>query len=295
MSGMSSEQFMQRVADFIDRFERTLPATPSAVDWSSTFAARWSMEGQLCQLRPLQVSLSLRLDDLVGVDRQKQLLESNTGQFVRGLPANNALLWGARGTGKSSLVRALLSEHAQAGMRLIEVDKADLVHLSALLPLLAGQPWRFVLFCDDLAFEADDSGYNALKTVLDGTVEASPENILLYATSNRRHLLPEHNSDNLSARQVDGEIHPGEAIEEKIALSDRFGLWVSFYPFSQEHYLAVVQKWLGQLAGEYGLQWQWDEPLQLEALRWATGRGNRNGRCAYQFARSWVGRQLLGN
>ena len=294
MSGMSSEQFMQRVADFIDRFERTLPATPSAVDWSSTFAARWSMEGQLCQLRPLQVSLSLRLDDLVGVDRQKQLLESNTGQFVRGLPANNALLWGARGTGKSSLVRALLSEHAQAGMRLIEVDKADLVHLSALLPLLAGQPWRFVLFCDDLAFEADDSGYKALKTVLDGTVEASPENILLYATSNRRHLLPEHNSDNLSARQVDGEIHPGEAIEEKIALSDRFGLWVSFYPFSQEHYLAVVQKWLGQLAGEYGLQWQWDEQLQLEALRWATGRGNRNGRCAYQFARSWVGRQLLG-
>ncbi|BDX19634.1 hypothetical protein MFKK_24440 [Halopseudomonas aestusnigri] len=295
MSGMSSEQFMQRVADFIDRFERTLPATPSAVDWSSTFAARWSMEGQLCQLRPLQVSLSLRLDDLVGVDRQKQLLESNTGQFVRGLPANNALLWGARGTGKSSLVRALLSEYAQAGMRLIEVDKADLVHLSALLPLLAGQPWRFVLFCDDLAFEADDSGYKALKTVLDGTVEASPENILLYATSNRRHLLPEHNSDNLSARQVDGEIHPGEAIEEKIALSDRFGLWVSFYPFSQEHYLAVVQKWLGQLAGEYGLQWQWDEQLQLEALRWATGRGNRNGRCAYQFARSWVGRQLLGN
>lgn len=295
MSGMSSEQFMQRVADFIDRFERTLPATPSAVDWSSTFAARWSMEGQLCQLRPLQVGLSLRLDDLVGVDRQKQLLESNTGQFVRGLPANNALLWGARGTGKSSLVRALLSEYAQAGMRLIEVDKADLVHLSALLPLLAGQPWRFVLFCDDLAFEADDSGYKALKTVLDGTVEASPENILLYATSNRRHLLPEHNSDNLSARQVDGEIHPGEAIEEKIALSDRFGLWVSFYPFSQEHYLAVVQKWLGQLAGEYGLQWQWDEQLQLEALRWATGRGNRNGRCAYQFARSWVGRQLLGN
>ncbi|MCC4262269.1 ATP-binding protein [Pseudomonas aestusnigri] len=292
---MSSEQFMQRVADFIDRFERTLPATPSAVDWSSTFAARWSMEGQLCQLRPLQVSLSLRLDDLVGVDRQKQLLESNTGQFVRGLPANNALLWGARGTGKSSLVRALLSEYAQAGMRLIEVDKADLVHLSALLPLLAGQPWRFVLFCDDLAFEADDSGYKALKTVLDGTVEASPENILLYATSNRRHLLPEHNSDNLSARQVDGEIHPGEAIEEKIALSDRFGLWVSFYPFSQEHYLAVVQKWLGQLASEYGLQWQWDEQLQLEALRWATGRGNRNGRCAYQFARSWVGRQLLGN
>ncbi|WP_442908864.1 ATP-binding protein [Halopseudomonas sp.] len=292
---MSSEQFMQRVADFIDRFERTLPATPSAVDWSSTFAARWSMEGQLCQLRPLQVSLSLRLDDLVGVDRQKQLLESNTGQFVRGLPANNALLWGARGTGKSSLVRALLSEYAQAGMRLIEVDKADLVHLSALLPLLAGQPWRFVLFCDDLAFETDDSGYKALKTVLDGTVEASPENILLYATSNRRHLLPEHNSDNLSARQVDGEIHPGEAIEEKIALSDRFGLWVSFYPFSQEHYLAVVQKWLGQLAGQYGLQWQWDEQLQLEALRWATGRGNRNGRCAYQFARSWVGRQLLGN
>lgn len=293
MSGVGSEQFMQRIVDFIERFERTLPAAPLEVDWGSTFAARWSMEGQQCQLRPLQVSLSLRLDDLLGVERQKQLLQANTGQFVRGLPANNALLWGARGTGKSSLVRALLSEYAQAGMRLIEVDKADLVHLSALLPLLAGQPWRFVLFCDDLAFEADDSGYKALKTVLDGTVEASPENILLYATSNRRHLLPEHNSDNLSAKQVDGEIHPGEAIEEKIALSDRFGLWVSFYPFSQEHYLAVVQKWLGQLADEHGLQWQWDDALQLEAVRWATGRGNRNGRCAYQFARSWVGRQLL--
>lgn len=295
MSGVSSEQFMQRVVEFIERFERTLPEAPASVDWNTTFAARWSMEGQRCQLRPLQVSLSLRLDDLVGVERQKQLLQANTGQFVRGLPANNALLWGARGTGKSSLVRALLSEYAKQGMRLIEVDKADLVHLSALLPLLAGQPWRFVLFCDDLAFEADDSGYKALKTVLDGTVEASPENILLYATSNRRHLLPEHNSDNLSAKQVDGEIHPGEAIEEKIALSDRFGLWVSFYPFSQDHYLAVVQKWLGQLAAEHGLQWQWDDALQLEAVRWATGRGNRNGRCAYQFARSWVGRQLLDN
>ena len=293
MAGVSTEQFMQRVVTFIERFEATLPEPVQQVDWSNTYAARWTVEGQQGHLRPLKVSLTLRLDDLVGVERQKALLGSNTGQFVRGLPANNALLWGSRGTGKSSLVRALLSEYAEQGLRLIEVDKADLVHLSALLPQLAGQPWRFVLFCDDLAFEADDSGYKALKTVLDGTVEAAPENLLLYATSNRRHLLPEHNSDNLAAKQVDGEIHPGEAIEEKISLSDRFGLWVSFYPFSQDHYLAVVQHWLGQLAREHGLQWQWSDALQLEAVRWATGRGNRNGRCAYQFARSWVGQQLL--
>ncbi|MEH6564478.1 MAG: ATP-binding protein [Halopseudomonas sp.] len=280
--------------DFIERFETTLPAVAESVDWEHCFAARWSFEAGRVSLKPLQVDLQTRLADLVGVERQKSMLQANTAQFVAGLPANNALLWGARGTGKSSLVRALLSEYAGQGMRLIEVDKEDLVHLSPLLPLLAGQPWRFVLFCDDLAFEAGDSGYKALKTVLDGTVEASPENILLYATSNRRHLLPEQASDNLAARQVDGEIHPGEAVEEKVALSDRFGLWVSFYPFSQEHYLNVVQHWLAQLAQEHALQWEWTEELQKEAIRWATGRGNRNGRCAYQFARAWVGRQLLG-
>jgi predicted AAA+ superfamily ATPase len=203
------------------------------------------------------------------------------------------LLWGARGTGKSSLIRALLAEYAGDGLRLIEIDKSDLLHLPALVRDIRDAPWRFLLFCDDLAFEADDSAYKSLKTVLDGTVEAAPDNLLLYATSNRRHLLPEQHSDNLGASMVEGELHPGEAIEEKIALSDRFGLWVSFYPFSQEHYLEVVQHWLSTLAAEHQLQWQWSESLKQQALRWALSRGNRNGRCAYQFARSWVGSQLL--
>ena len=288
-------EFMQRVLDHLDRAEQRLPKVQPAIDWQQVMAARW-MPGQSGihgWLRPLQVRLDLQLDDLHGVGRQKQLLDSNTAQFVAGFPANNALLWGARGTGKSSLVRALLARYAGQGMRLIEIDKTDLLHLPELLQQIADQAWRFVLFCDDLAFEADDAAYKSLKTVLDGTAEASPDNLLLYATSNRRHLLPEKRSDNLAAEQVDGEIHPGEAIEEKIALSDRFGLWVSFYPFSQEQYLAVVRHWLSQLAADYQLEWQWTPQLQQEAIRWATTRGNRNGRCAWQFARAWVGRALL--
>ncbi|SDT97828.1 ATP-binding protein [Halopseudomonas salegens] len=286
-------EFMQRVLDHLDRAEQRWPQPRPVIDWQQVMAARWMPEHPHGWLRPLQVRLDLQLDDLHGVERQKQLLDSNTAQFVAGYPANNALLWGARGTGKSSLVRALLARYANAGMRLIEIDKTDLLHLPELLQQIAGQPWRFILFCDDLAFEADDAAYKSLKTVLDGTTEASPENLLLYATSNRRHLLPEKRSDNLAAELVDGEIHPGEAIEEKVALSDRFGLWVSFYPFSQEQYLTVVRHWLEQLAAAYELPWQWTPELQQEAIRWATTRGNRNGRCAWQFARAWVGRALL--
>ncbi|PKM05092.1 MAG: AAA family ATPase [Gammaproteobacteria bacterium HGW-Gammaproteobacteria-6] len=284
---------MQRVVAALDRLEQGAADVASAPDWSSVLAARWMPAAEAGWLRALDVRLDNQLDDLLGVARQKALLQANTAQFVHGLPANNALLWGARGTGKSSLIRALLAAYADQGLRLIEMDKADLLHLPALVAQIRDLPWRFILFCDDLAFEADDSGYKALKTVLDGTVESAPPNLLLYATSNRRHLLPEQRSDNLAASMVDGELHPGEAIEEKVALSDRFGLWVSFYPFSQDQYLEVVRHWLGQLATEFGLSWNWSDPLQQEALRWATGRGNRNGRCAYQFARSWVGRQLL--
>lgn len=293
MSASSIEQFMQRVSAFLDRYEKVLPRQASPVDWPTVMAARWMAEGEGGWLRPLTVDLSTTLDDLVGVDRQKQLLEANTRQFVSGLPANNALLWGARGTGKSSLVRALLADYAADGLRLIEIDKQDLIHLPAVVEAVKALPWRFLLFCDDLAFEADDNAYKTLKTVLDGTVEATPDNLLLYATSNRRHLLPEQRSDNLGTHVVDGELHPGEAIEEKVALSDRFGLWVSFYPFSQEHYLDVVKHWLDVLAVRHGLHWSWSESLELEALRWATARGNRNGRCAYQFARAWIGRALL--
>ena len=293
MSDITTNEFMQRVVRFLDRYEQTLPPPTPPLDWSITFAARWVGEGGGGWLRPLEITAEQSLDDLIGVDRQKQLLEANTSQFVRGLPANNALLWGARGTGKSSLVRALLHAWKDQGLRLIEIDKADLMHLPAVVARISGQPWRFLVFCDDLAFEADDSAYKTLKTVLDGSLEATPDNLLLYATSNRRHLLPEQRSDNLASSMVDGELHPGEAIEEKIALSDRFGLWVSFYPFSQEHYLDVVRHWLGSLAAQHGLAWEWNEELQKEAIRWATARGNRNGRCAWQFARSWVGKALL--
>lgn len=293
MSEITAQEFMQRILQLAERFERGLESPRQPVDWRNVIAARWVPEGGTGWLRPLAVSGEMHLADLIGVDRQKQSLQANTRQFVRGLPANNALLWGARGTGKSSLVRALLNEFADEGLRLIEIDKNDLLHLPALVSEIQAQPWRFLLFCDDLAFEADDSAYKTLKTVLDGTVEAAPENLLLYATSNRRHLLPEQRSDNLGASMVDGELHPGEAIEEKIALSDRFGLWVSFYPFSQEHYLEVVRHWLAVLADAHQLEWDWSPALQQQALRWALGRGNRNGRCAYQFARSWVGTQLL--
>ncbi len=293
MSDITTADFMQRVVSFLDRYGQNLPPVPPVIDWSTVTAARWVGQGDRGWLKPLSITASYGLSDLVGVDRQKALLEANTAQFVKGLPANNALLWGARGTGKSSLVRALLTEWADDGLRLIEIDKTDLLHLPAVIEQIKLQPWRFLLFCDDLAFEADDSAYKTLKTVLDGSLEATPENLLLYATSNRRHLLPEQRSDNLGASMVDGELHPGEAIEEKIALSDRFGLWVSFYPFTQDHYLDVVRHWLQAMAAEHDLSWEWDEELQKEAIRWALARGNRNGRCAWQFARSWVGRALL--
>ncbi|MEH6388984.1 ATP-binding protein [Pseudomonas profundi] len=293
MNELTPGEFMKRAASFMDRFEKTLPPALEAIDWKVTLAARWMGQGDRGWLRPLTVGKHTGLADLVGVESQKELLRANTEQFVGGLPANNALLWGARGTGKSSLIRALLNEYAGRSLRLIEIDKNDLVHLPALIEQVRSLPWQFLLFCDDLAFEADDSAYKTLKTVLDGTLETTPDNLLLYATSNRRHLLPEQRSDNQGAAMVDGELHPGEAIEEKIALSDRFGLWVSFYPFSQEHYLEVVQHWLAALASEHDLTWHWTEELKKEAIRWALARGNRNGRCAYQFARSWVGRALL--
>lgn len=293
MTDITTADFMRRVVSFLDRYEQTLTPIAPPVDWSRVTAARWVGQGDGGWLKPLTLTTTQSLSDLVGVDRQKSLLEANTAQFVQGLPANNALLWGARGTGKSSLVRALLTQWADDGLRLIEIDKTDLLHLPAVVEEIRDQPWRFLLFCDDLAFEADDSAYKTLKTVLDGSLEATPENLLLYATSNRRHLLPEHRSDNMAASMVDGELHPGEAIEEKIALSDRFGLWVSFYPFSQDHYLEVVRHWLTSMAAEHALDWEWSKELELQAIRWAQARGNRNGRCAWQFARSWVGQALL--
>nr|WP_218573174.1 ATP-binding protein [Pseudomonas sp. L-22-4S-12] len=287
--------FLQRAEAVLERLDPLLPVRRVALDWNQTVAARWFREGHGGYLQPLQVSLDLSLNDLVGIDTQREQLARNTRQFVGGLPANHVLLWGARGTGKSSLVRALLAEHAKSGLRLIEIERDYLADLPRVVEQLAGLPQRFVLFCDDLSFEAGEGDYRVLKSVLDGSLERAPDNVLLYATSNRRHLVPEKESDNDNWQRVEGELHPSEAVEDKIALSDRFGLWLSFYPFTQEHFLAVVRHWVEVLAAQAGLQWQWSHELEILAIRWALGRGNRNGRCAYQFARSWVGQQLLGS
>lgn len=287
--------FLERAESVLARLDPLLPAVRPPLDWNHCLAARWQREGRAGFLLPLQVSLDLNLDDLIGVDRQREQLARNTRQFLDGLPANHALLWGARGTGKSSLVRALLAENAAAGLRLIEIERDHLADLPRVVEQLTRLPQRFVLFCDDLSFEAGEGDYRVLKSVLDGSLERAPENVLLYATSNRRHLVPEKQSDNENWQMIDGELHPNEAVEDKIALSDRFGLWLSFYPFTQEHFLDVVRHWIGSMAEQAKLQWQWSEELEKQAIRWASGRGNRNGRCAYQFARQWVGLQLLGS
>ena len=285
--------FLVRAEMLLERIEPLLPAVPADVDWRQSLAARWHREGRGGYLQPLRVALDMSLSDLIGVDNQREQLARNTRQFVRGLPANHALLWGARGTGKSSLVRALLAEYAEQGLRLIEIERDHLADLPRVVEQLVELPQRFVLFCDDLSFEAGEGDYRMLKTVLDGSLERAPENVLLYATSNRRHLLPEKQSDNENWQMVDGELHPNEAVEDKIALSDRFGLWLSFYPFAQDHFLAVVRHWVGVQATATGLDWQWSEALEKAAIRFALARGNRNGRCAYQFARQWVGLELL--
>jgi len=285
--------FLERAESVLARLEPLLPAIRSDVDWTRTLAARWQRDGRTGYLLPLDVSLDMRLSDLIGVDRQQQQLAGNTRQFLHGLPANHALLWGARGTGKSSLVRALLAEYAADGLRLIEIERDHLADLPRVVEQLTKLPQRFVVFCDDLSFESGEGDYRILKSVLDGSLEQAPDNVLLYATSNRRHLVPEKESDNAHWQNVDGEIHASEAVEDKIALSDRFGLWLSFYPFTQEHYLSVVEHWIATLATQAALSWQRDDELDVLAVRWATSRGNRNGRCAYQFARYWVGLKLL--
>ncbi len=285
--------FVQRAEGLLARIEPLLPAQPPVINWDRTFAARWQRDARSGFLAPLEVSLDLSLADLIGIDRQRDLLSANTRQFVDGLPANHVLLWGARGTGKSSLIRALLAEYAADGLRLIEIERDHLADLPRVVELLAGLRQAFVLFCDDLSFEAGEGDYRVLKSVLDGSLERAPENVLLYATSNRRHLVPERQSDNENWQMVDGELHPNEAVEDKIALSDRFGLWLSFYPFTQQHYLSVVRHWIDSLARRASLDWEWSEALEKDAIRWATGRGNRNGRCAYQYARQWVGKRLL--
>jgi uncharacterized protein len=280
-------RLIERAEQVLARVEALLPGAPEAPDWHASTAFRWRRKQGRAWLQPVPHPHLVRLADLQDIDEQKQRVDDNTRQFLAGRRANNVLLTGARGTGKSSLVKALLAEYAEQGLRLIEVDKSDLVDLPDIVELLHGRPERFVLFCDDLSFEEGEAAYKALKSVLDGSVSAVPDNVLVYATSNRRHLMPEYHDENLQARHVDGEIHPGEATEEKISLSERFGLWVSFYPFSQDEYLAIVAHWLQA----FGAGAEAIAQARQEALQWAMMRGSRSGRVAWQFARDHAGRK----
>jgi len=277
------ERFLDRAERLMDRIERALPkpASAAAPDWEAAAAFRWE-QGRLL---PLPHFHRIRLDDLLGIDSQKQLVAQNTRQFVQGRPANNVLLSGARGTGKSSLVKALLNEHGADGLRVIELGKPQLADLPHIVPLVAGRAERFILYCDDLSFNADEPGYPALKAALDGSLTALSDNLLIYATSNRRHLMPEYMAENLETQRVGEELHPGESVEEKISLSERFGLWASFYPFSQDEYLAIVAHWLKHLGVAAGV----NAEARQAALQWSIQRGSRSGRVAWQFARDWAG------
>ena len=271
----------------LQRLEELLPPPPPATDWKASVAFRWRSSGRRGTggwLAPVRHVHRIRLADLRGIDPQIARVEQNTRQFLDGKPANNVLLTGARGTGKSSMVKGLLNKYARQGLRLIEVEKNDLVDLPYIVDQVAPRPERFLLFCDDLTFHGAEEGYIALKVALDGSISTTSENLLIYATSNRRHLMPEYMAENLDTKYVDDEIHPGETVEEKISLSERFGLWVTFYPFDQDEYLDIVGQWLKSFGAALS------DKTKEEALQWALQRGSRSGRVAYQFARDFAGR-----
>ncbi len=285
----SFERLLLRAEQLMARIESVLPQPLAApADWAASVAWRYRKRSSgHAVLEPVRHVAPLQLSDLQEIDGQKEKIQRNTEQFVRGALANNVLLTGARGTGKSSLIKACLNAYAAQGLRLIEVDKTDLIDLPDIMDIVAGRPEKFIVFCDDLSFDEGESGYKALKSILDGSIAAAMPNVLIYATSNRRHLLPEYMKDNLSYTHTDdGEVHPGEAIEEKISLSERFGLWVSFYPFSQDEYLAIVAQWLTS----FGVDAAAIAAARAQALVWALERGSRSGRVAYQFARDFAGR-----
>ena len=287
----SLERVLQRAEALMQRIETDLPQPLQAPDWSASVAYRYRKRSSgHGTLEPVRHVAQLGLQDLKEIDQQKEKIQRNTEQFVNGLPANNVLLTGARGTGKSSLIKACLNNYAPRGLRLIEVDKDDLVDLPDIIEVVAARAEKFIVYCDDLSFEDGEPGYKALKSILDGTVAASTANVLIYATSNRRHLLPEYMKENLTYTHTDdGEVHPGEGVEEKISLSERFGLWVSFYPFSQDEYLAITAQWLSS----FGVSTTAIDAAKPEALVWALERGSRSGRVAYQFARDYAGKHVV--
>jgi len=282
-------KLIARAESLMARVEALLPPAIPDPDWRRVTAARWRKQGARSYLQGVAHPHAIKLGDLVAVDEQKQAIDRNTRHFVAGLPANNVLLTGSRGTGKSSLVKAMLAKYAAKGLRVIEVEKGDLIDLPDIADRVAGRPERFIIFCDDLTFDAGESGYRALKVMLDGSISGGASNVLVYATSNRRHMLPEYFSENLETRHVGEEVHPGESIEEKISLSERFGLWISFYPFGQDDYLAAVAGWLAHFGVKPPANARDTHVRTQEALQWALARGSRSGRVAWQFARNYAG------
>jgi predicted AAA+ superfamily ATPase len=277
------------IKQLLERLEQLLPPAPPATDWGASIAFRWRKTAGLNTrgwLQPVRHVHRMRLSDLQGIGAQIEKVEQNTRQFLEGRPANNVLLTGARGTGKSSIVKGLLNKYQKRGLRLIEVEKNDLVDLPEITDRVAGRAERYLVFCDDLTFHGAEDGYIALKVALDGSISTTSENLLIYATSNRRHLMPEYMTENLETKYVGDEIHPGETVEEKISLSERFGLWVSFYPFDQDEYLEIVAHWLQT----FGCGAREAANAREEALQWSLQRGSRSGRVAYQFARDWAGK-----
>ncbi|MFZ4858440.1 MAG: ATP-binding protein [Desulfuromonadaceae bacterium] len=270
-----------------------LPKPVAAVDWTVCHAANWRRHSFSGYLEPVESIEQIALDDLLGIEEQKRVVVENTRQFLAGYPANNTLLWGTRGTGKSSLIRAMLNNYADRGLRIVQVDKTDLIHLPDIVDCIKRLPYRFIIFSDDVSFEVGESSYKMLKSALDGAVYAPPDNVLIYVTSNRRHLLPEFETDNRGAMLINNEMHHGEAIEEKISLSGRFGLWIGFHPFSQEQYINVTRQWVNKLFTRQGSTLAWNDEARAAAIQWGYDKGDNSGRIAYQFACRWVGIRML--
>lgn len=273
--------------------EMLLPKAVAKIDWEHCPAANWRRHSFSGYLEPVRVTDTTTLNELIGVEEQKEIMVSNTRQFLAGLPANNALLWGSRGSGKSSIVKALLNEFSPQGLRFIQVEKEDLIYLSEIFNAVENQPYRFILLCDDLTFEVGELSYKMLKSALDGSVYSAPENVLIYVTSNRRHLLPEYESDHLGGKFVKGELQQSEAMEEKVSLSDRFGIWVAFYAFSQDRYLDAVRLNIEKESSMQKVNIPWTDDIERDAIQWSHDKSKRCGRTAYQFAKNWVGRHLL--
>ena len=286
-------EVVARLERVLSSVEMLLPKAVKPVDWVTCHAANWRRHSFSGYLEPVKVTDTTTLDELLGIEEQKKIMINNTRQFLAGLPANNALLWGSRGTGKSSLVKALLNRFASEGLRVIQVEKEDLIYLSEIFSAVEDQPYRFILLCDDLTFEVGELAYKMLKSALDGSVYSAPENVLIYVTSNRRHLLPEYQSDHLGGKYVKGELQQSEAMEEKVSLSDRFGLWIPFHVFTQERYLDAVRLCVEKEARKRKVEIPWTKDLQMDAIEWSHDKSKRCGRTAYQFSKNWVGRYLL--